>query len=78
MRITGQKPGKALPYVEILHHFLKKEGVQVAQLLDCLQVIYNYNPWLPEERILDKEYKIESGKILKRHMKAGQGIPVQF
>lgn len=55
MRITGQKPGKALPYVEILHHFLKKEGVQVAQLLDCLQVIYNYNPWLPEERILDKE-----------------------
>ena len=55
MRITGQKPGKALPYIKILRHFLKEEGTQVSQLLDCLQVIYNYNPWLPEEGTLDKE-----------------------
>lgn len=41
-----QKPGKALFYVELLHHFLKKGGAEVSksQLLGCLQVVCDYNP----------------------------------
>lgn len=46
----GQRPGKALPDVKPVHHFLKKGGAQVSksQLLDCLQYVYDYDPWFPE------------------------------
>lgn len=60
-----QKPGTALLYVWLVHHFLKKGGTQTLklQLLYCLQVLYDYNPWFPsKEGTLDLKSMGQSPK----------------
>lgn len=51
----GQKPGKALSYVKLVHHFFfkKKGGTQIlkSQLLDFLQVVHGYNPGIQKKKL---------------------------
>lgn len=52
VRRRGQKPEKPFHYVELVHHILGRGG---AQLSDCLRVVYDYDPWFPEEGTLNEE-----------------------
>ena len=78
-RIIGQKQGKAFPYVNLLHHCLKKGETQVLkpQLLDSLQVVYDYNLWFPEKRTFNEEVW-ESERIMKWCINKGGKSPIQF
>lgn len=58
----GQKTREALPSVELHTIFYRKEEqVPKLQLVDCLQVVYEYNPCFPEG-------VFESKRILKGHI----------
>ena len=44
-----------IPFVLLMHHFLKQYGVNLLeeQLTSCYQTVVKYNPWFPEEETLD-------------------------
>lgn len=67
MRITGQKPGKALPYVKLLYPCLKKGGTEVlkSQILDYLQVVYIIIPGFQKKELSVKKNWRESERILE-------------
>jgi len=52
----GQNSGEDLLYAKLVHHFLKQQGAHILkyQHVDCLQIIYEYNPWFSEEGTLDE------------------------
>jgi hypothetical protein len=53
----GQNQCRVQLFLSLVYHFLLRGGARVSkqQLKDCLEVICEYNPWLPEEDTLDEE-----------------------
>jgi hypothetical protein len=53
----GKNQCRVQPFISLMHLFLLQGGAQVSkqQLKDCLEVICEYNPWIPEEGTLDEE-----------------------
>ncbi|XP_059738104.1 endogenous retrovirus group K member 9 Gag polyprotein [Bos taurus] len=75
----GQHNSK-IPFISIMHHFLKQNGVNVSrdQLNDCYHILLEHNPWFPEEGTLDLDiWKRIKNNVLRAY-RQGVRIPPQW
>ena len=75
----GQHSSK-IPFISIMHHFLKQNGVNVSrdQLNDCYHILLEHNPWFLEEGTLDLDvWKRVKNNVLRAYWQ-GVHIPPQW
>ena len=75
----GQHSSK-IPFISIMHHFLKQNGINVSrdQLNDCYHILLEHNLWFPEEGTLNLDiWKRVKNNVLRTY-RQGVRIPPQW
>lgn len=78
-RVMGQCSSTE-PYLQMLQHLLRIHGVKVnvSDLMKCVQLVHEYNPWFPEEGTVDPEVWLRARSNVEKAWRQGERIPIRF